>query len=126
MNEAIQKINAEIEKEKSNPYVKMIGQFLIGYIEQNPESAEKFADKDKTVLKSLDAMRKAAEKKKSGNYAILTDQEGFEIVLEYFGVDAKLGVKPKLDALAPAPTVPQIQSVPKTESNFSISLDDLL
>lgn len=39
---AIKKINDEIEKEK-NPYVKFIGEFLLGIIEEDEEAAGKLS-----------------------------------------------------------------------------------
>lgn len=86
VNAAIKKINDEIEKE-NNPYVKVIGEYLLGVIRNNESAAEKIMDKDKSIMKSLDAMRKEAEKVKVGNMAILSDEEGFKVVLKYFGIN---------------------------------------
>lgn len=87
IKKAIEKINAEMQKER-NAYVEVIADFLLKQLEVIPGAAEKILDKDKSIMKSLNEMRKAAEKKKIGNYAVLTDQEGFEIVLKYFGIEA--------------------------------------
>ena len=83
---AINKINDEIEKEK-NPYVKVIGQYLLGVVKNNEDAAEKILSEDKSIMKSLDAMRKEAEKVKVGNMAMISDEEGFAIVLKYFGIE---------------------------------------
>lgn len=85
VNKAIKKINDEIEKEK-NPYVKVIGEYLLGVIRNNETAAEKVLDKEKSIMKSLEAMRKEAEKVKVGNMAMISDEEGFAIVLKYFGI----------------------------------------
>lgn len=85
ISEAIKKINDEMEKEK-NPYVKVIGEYLLGVIRNNEGAAESVLDKEKTIMNSLEAMRKEAEKVKVGNMAILSDEEGFSIVLKYFEI----------------------------------------
>jgi hypothetical protein len=111
VEQAIAKLKAEMEVEKKNPYVKTIGEFLLQHIQANPKDAEKFLAKDKTIAKSLDAMRKAAEKVKVGNMAMLSDAEGFALVLKYFGVKE-------------APAEPKTTASPS--ASFNVSLDDLL
>lgn len=86
INEAIDKIKKEMGGSKNNPYVQVVGNFVLAHLDQHPEDAEKVLVKDKTIVKSLDEMRTAASKKKVGNVAVLTDKEGFEIVLGYFGI----------------------------------------
>lgn len=85
ISEAIKKINDEMEKEK-NPYVKVIGEYLLGVIRNNVGAAESVLDKEKTIMNSLEAMRKEAEKVKVGNMAMLSDAEGFAVVLKYYGI----------------------------------------
>lgn len=114
MEQATKKLQSEMDKSK-NQYVKVIGQFLLQHIQANPQDADKFVDKDKTIAKSLDAMRKAAEKVKVGNMAMLSDAEGFALVLKYFGVDGE----PQAVQAVPA-------SAPQPRSTFDVSLDDLL
>ncbi|WP_294186390.1 Cas9 inhibitor AcrIIA9 family protein [uncultured Clostridium sp.] len=86
INEARTKINDEMEKE-NNPYVKLIGEYLLEVIKNNETAAEKILDKDKSIMKSFDEMRKVAEKVKVGNMAMISDEEGFSIVLKYFGIE---------------------------------------
>jgi hypothetical protein len=86
MQAAIEKLIDEIQK-NNNPYVQVIGRFLIDHVNANSSSAEKILANDKTIIGSLDEMRKEAEKVKVNNCAVLTDQQGFAIVLEYFGID---------------------------------------
>ena len=112
--QAVLKLQSEIEQSKNNPYVQVVGSFLLGHLESNHQDAEKIMTVDKTITKSLDEMQKAAAKKKVGNYAVLTDQEGLGIVLKYFGIDSAVNI--------PVPAaVPQ-----KSKVDFDISLDDLL
>jgi hypothetical protein len=119
LSDAKAKLKAEIEASKSNPYVQVVGQFLLQHLDANPEAAEKVLAADKTIAKSLDEMKKAAEKKKVGNCAVLTDQEGFVVVLKYFGID---GAPTEVTTNIPQPVVPES----KPNDGFDIKLEDLL
>ena len=71
-------------------------------------------------------MRKEAQKKKVGNCAVLTDAEGFAIVLKYCGIDAA----PQAAAPA-APVAPPFMHCqpPASQHNsidFDVTLDELL
>lgn len=107
IHEAKQKLKTEMDQNLNNPYIQTVGGYLLQHLEQNPAAAEKIMQTDKTIAKSLDEMKKEAEKKKVGNCAVLTDQEGFAIVLKYFGVDGKT-------------------TSPAKSTAFDISLEDLL
>jgi hypothetical protein len=115
MQEAIAIVKTEMEKE-NNPYVKVVGQFLLQHLDKNPSDAEKIIIAEKTILKSLDEMRKAAEKKKVGNCAVLNDEEGFTIVLKYYGIDRK----------PVAFESPVVVPVHLNSKNFDVKLDDFL
>lgn len=118
MQKAIDKIKAEMDKEK-NPYVQVVGEFMLGQIEKYPEAAEKVLATDKTILKSLEEMRKVASKKKVGNVAMLSDAEAFEVVLKYFGITGK-PLAFDVPVMAPIAT----PSAPATD--FDVKLDDFL
>jgi len=117
--QAIEKIKAEMNQNKDSN-IQTIGNFLIQYLSSNPDAAEKILNSEKTIEKSLDAMRKVAEKEarekqKKGHYtAVIPDSEGFEIVLKYFDISGS----------APAPIAPV--SDEKSLDNFSVNLEDLL
>lgn len=114
---AAKKLKDEMEKNKKNAYVQAVGTFLLRHLENHPEDGEKVLAKDKTIAKSFDVMRKEAEKKKVGNYAVLTDQEGFAIVLDYFGI------KSSKEISATKETAPE-KETPATD--FDVKLDDFL
>lgn len=86
LEKAIEKIKSEMEKAKDDLYISVIGEFLLQYINSNPEASDKILAKDKSIEKSLDEMKNIAKKKVSKGVAMLTDQEGFTIVLQYFGI----------------------------------------
>lgn len=91
-NKAITKLKDEMDKNKNNSYVQVVGDFLIQHVQINPDTAEKILDKDKTISQSLNEMKKAAEKKKIGNCAVLTDSEGFTVILKYFEINGNVSV----------------------------------
>ncbi len=120
LKDAISKIQSEMDKATNNPYAQAVGGFLLQYLETNPGSAEKILTPDKTIAKSLTAMRSEAEKKKVGNCAVLTDAEGFAVVLKYFGIEGQVNT--------PAPAAPRpATAVPApAAADFDVRLEDLL
>ena len=115
---AIAKIDAEIEKEKRNRAIAVIGEYLINLATAHPEVAEKLADTNKTLAGAYDAMYKEARKKQYNHCAVLTDEEGFEIVCEYFGIDYQPSGMDKTKK----PMMPEA----KTAAVLNVELDDLL
>lgn len=92
---AIEKIETEMKKYEKDRSVQSIGNFLLQQLSENPGNAEKIIDIDKSIVKSMDYMRKEVEKtivkaKKTGGITcMITDAEGFEIVLKYYGIVEK-------------------------------------
>jgi hypothetical protein len=120
------KLKAEMEGNKNNPYVQVVGGFLLQYIESNPAVVEKILSADKTILKSLDEMKRAAEKKKVGNCAVLTDQEGFDVVLKYFGISGTAPASVVTLTLSASTASTSPIPVPKPAAEFDINLEELL
>ena len=92
---AIEKIETEMKQYEKDRSIQGIGKFLLQQLSKNAENAEKILDIDKTIVKSMDYMRKEVEKtivkaKKTGGVTcMITDAEGFEIVLKYYGIEEK-------------------------------------
>ncbi|MFW5916482.1 MAG: hypothetical protein ACOCTM_03315 [Bacteroidota bacterium] len=105
LKKAKKKVRDEMEEEE-NPYVEVVGEFLLDHLEENPAAAAKITEEDKSIMGSLNAMRKEAEKNKVDNCAVLTDEQGFAVVLDYFDIE-----EPDQE---------------KEEEDFDVSLDDLL
>lgn len=120
LENAIKKLKTEMEQNKNNSYIQVVGGYLLQHINTNPQDAEKILVADKTIAKSLEAMRTEASKKKVGSCAVLTDQEGFAVVLRYFDIKGTAAVVTATPVPAPA-TAPQ-----STGSSFDIRLEDLL
>jgi hypothetical protein len=115
LEKAILKVQREIGN-GNNPYITVIGEFLLKHLKAHPEAAEKIMQADKTIAKSLDAMKAEAKKKAVGGCAMLTDTEGFEIVLKYFGIGGQVSVAPEAPEAKPA----------AKDIDFDVSLDDFI
>ena len=122
LENAIKKIKDEMEKE-NNPYVKVIGKYLLGVLKDNESAAEKILTEDKTIMKSLKEMEKAAQKVKVGNIGILTDEEGYAIVLKYFDITKEINESINNENVIDF----RSKKIEKQEEDIlSISLDDYL
>ena len=122
IDQAIEKIKAEMAANGNNSYIQAVGSMLMQHLTDSPVSAERILTEGKTVTGSLVEMQKEARKKQVGNCAVLTDQEGFEIVLQYFGIELVAGVPPIPVSRTVAVTVKEN----KLNTSFDVSLDDLL
>jgi len=120
--QAIEKIKAEMEQHRNNAYVQAVGGMLLQHIDVSPASAEQILTEGKTISGSLAEMQKEARKKQVGNCAVLTDQEGFAIVLNYFSIELVTGVQPS----TVTSTVSVAVKEDKPNTSFDVSLDDLL
>jgi hypothetical protein len=89
LQQALQKLQEEIGQKAKDPYVQHVGAFLMGYVRQHQEHAAFVLTEGKTIMGSLSAMKEEARKKQSNGVGVLSDQEGFEIALKYFGVPVK-------------------------------------
>lgn len=117
LEQALEKIRTEMETARDQTPIQVVGEFLIQHLTAHPECAEKILAEDKTIVKSLDAMREEARKRSKGNYAVLTDTEGFSIVLRYFGIDG---------APRGGPTAANPLPAARAKTDFDVKLDDFL
>ncbi|GEO27048.1 hypothetical protein AAC03nite_28330 [Alicyclobacillus acidoterrestris] len=128
-DEAVAKIRAELAANNNNSYVQTVGDFLLQHLEEHPEFAGNILAPGKTILKSLDAMRKVAEKKKVGNCAVLTSAEGFAVVIDYFRTKIEAQVPERSDKKASTskPKKPEPEPEPVVEpEDDDIDFDALL
>lgn len=114
LKRAVDKIEAEMKDKKANAYAKAVGQLLLQHIIKNPSAAEKILAEDKSIIKSLEEMQKVAAKKKVGGVAVLSYEEGFEIVLQYYGLGP--------DNMPVHPS----QAAAQQRSLFDVKIEDLL
>jgi|GEM_PF-2278276 len=80
---AINKIKSEMEANQE-PYIQIVGTYLLGYLEQHDDFTECVMVGNKTIKGSVEAMRKVAEGRKVNQVAVLSDKEGFKIVVDYY------------------------------------------
>lgn len=132
---ALEKIKTEMEQNKDNAYVQVVGNYLIKFLNKNPGTAEKFLTEGKTIAKSLEAMRKEANKKKENNFAMFTLEEGLEIVLIYFEIctkpeatipDPGAPAAAAAETKTPADMVMPETKVPAPPALFDVKLEDFL
>jgi hypothetical protein len=124
LDKALEKISDEMSQNTNNSYVQAVGDFLTSFLMANPQYAEIVLTAGKTISRSMDAMRTEASKKKSGNCAVLSDAEGFAIVLKYFGI----GEAPAAIQSVPGVTAYQTPAAMANTSSidFDVKLDDYL
>lgn len=87
IEDAIKKINTEIQKEPSNRYLALIGEHIIDNI-TSEAAAEKVLKKEKTLAKALAGIENQASKQKEGNCAVIEDSVVYGWAREYFGLTA--------------------------------------
>lgn len=136
VEKAIAKLQQEMQANKIHPYLLTIGNFLMESVNGDPTIAEKILVENKTIIGSMKAMRKVAEKNKIDNHcAVLTPEQGFKVVLDYFDIKAKdttpvaMTVAPKMVNHTPntqnhAPKEPV--AVSKPAQRFEATLDEFL
>lgn len=110
---AVMKIRDEMAENDKHTYVQVIGDYLLRYLEQHPDSAKKILAKDKTIKGSLGAMKAEAQKNQIDGCGVLTDEEGYALVRKYFGLTDKPEAAP---VTAPA----------RPSTAFDVDLDELL
>ncbi|MGF6356140.1 hypothetical protein ABIE27_004055 [Paenibacillus sp. 4624] len=86
IQQALQKLQKEMGENAKDDYVQHVGSFLTSYVRSHPEHAAFVLTDGKNIAGSLNAMKEEAKKKQSNGVGVLTDQQGFEIALKYFGV----------------------------------------
>lgn len=123
IEKAIEKLKAEMDVDKSNPNIQVIGEFLLEQLDLNDKASEKLIIEGKTIKGSIDEMKKVAKTKAVGGCGMLTDQEGFGIVLNYFDIKfTPLTITPIPIEITKVPTAPVVQDK-KSEIEFNVELD---
>lgn len=126
IEQAIEKIKEEMRKD-SNPYMNLIGNYVIKNIEVNKPSAEKIVAGSKTISGSLEEMKKEARKVQKNGVGILTDEEGFSIVDKYFEFEGVQSSVDDVQAKAKVIELPKKEAAEnKPKIDFDVSLDDFI
>lgn len=122
LEKAIEKIKAEIDGNKNNPYIKVIGEFLLQHLALHNGAAEKVLQEGKTIKGSIDEMKKVAKTKAVDGCGMLTDQEGYGIVLKYFDIKFAPITVTQMPTEAIKAQAPVVQSK-KSGIEFNVELD---
>lgn len=86
-HEVIDVFEKECEENPDNMTLRMICNHVVEKLQHASEDVLKnILNKKLTLNGAIGEMRKVAEKRKSGSCAVLSDEEGFKIIDEYFGI----------------------------------------
>lgn len=99
IDQAIEKINAEMQKNPSDPYTEIIGHYVIDRCMDEVSAAKVCAEK-KTLKGAMEAVTAKARKAKTGNVAVLLPGDVFGEVDRYFGLSADPAAQQKAMAAA--------------------------
>lgn len=91
VEKAYQKMEKEAEEMKMRRDIVYIMEYLRERIHKNPPLAEKVLDEKKTLKGAYDSMAAEARRR---NEPCISDQEGFEIIEKYYGMDTVTGGAP--------------------------------
>lgn len=125
----IERAKSKIKEEMTNncdPYIQVVGKYILNNIEINKVAAKNIVEGKKSIKASLEAMRKEAEKKRVGNCAVLTDEEGFKIIRTYFEFEATQDkiLRVEFDRVKEENSIARDDV--KEKIKFNVSIDDLL
>ena len=126
MQDAIQKINAEMQENPNDSYTEIIGHYLIDRAGADPAAAERILQKGKTLRQAMKEVQIEA-KAKIGNGAgvsVMTPEQVFDVIDQYFGLTKDLVACYRSLGLGGA-ALP-VQSVAEPAAAVDIDLDDFL
>ena len=119
IEEAIKKINDEVQKNHSNTYLVMVGEHIIDCI-TTEEAAEKVLHQGRNLQSCLAHIQGQASKQKNGNVAVIDDVTVYGWAREYFGLAAAEEKKPHLELVKPQTPAPKEEPQKKSR----LSMDD--
>lgn len=121
---AREKIQSEVNGSE-NPYIKVVGGFLLEMVEKDTSAAEAIMRDGKSIKGSLEEMKKVAKGKAVGGCAVIDDVEGFKIVKNYYGI--KGGEAREIKAIKTEKVVSMNEyKMEKQHGALELDLDDLL
>lgn len=118
IEDAIKKINDEVQKNHSNTYLVMVGEHIIDSI-TTEENAERVLAKDKNLQGCLSQIRTHAAKQKKDNVAVIDHMTVYKWARDYFGLKG-VGQKPQLEVVKTQ--TPSVVEMPKKSGH--LSMDD--
>ena len=110
-NKALEKINAEMQKDPQNVYMEAVGHYVLDRVAMSPEDAEKILAEDKSLKGCLEEIKKKAQKEAKGGVAVIRDDVVFGWADEYFGIgknDAAVQIARGAASGTPFPAAPAL------------------
>ena len=95
LQKIIDRFEKECEKNINDNVKRVICNHVVDKLQSVPEDILKeIADNDEMTLEgAIDRMRNEAQKKSTGNYGVLSDEEGYAVVDAYFGINCEAAEK---------------------------------
>lgn len=88
IQQIIDNFEKECEKNPDDMTVRVICDHVVDKLQgASEETLKSIIDKSLTIKGAISEMRDMAQKRRTGNYAVLNEAEGFKIVDKYFGID---------------------------------------
>ena len=85
IEEAIKKINTEVQKDPKNRHMELVGEHIIDQI-TTEAAAEAVLQEKKSLAGAMQKIQTEAGRQKHGNCAVIEDSEEYGWAREYFGL----------------------------------------
>lgn len=121
--QAVERINQEMQKNPTDKYMEIIGQYIIDRCANDDDGAKVAAD-GKTLAGAMKAVVDRASRAKKGNVAVLLPAEVFAAVDKYFGFQTN--AKAQELAMMAACGATNTPVTPPAAQKVALSLDDFL
>lgn len=121
IEEAIKKINTEIQKQPNIRYLALIGEHIIDCITTEAAAEAVLAEK-KTLSGAMQKIQTEAGKQKNGNMAVVEDHIVYGWAKEYFGL-ADMPAQKRLEVAYPQ-TIAEFPKEKPKKALQRLSLDD--
>lgn len=125
LKKAISKIKEEIEKTK-DINTKAIGKYLLTQIETNEEAIKNIYDGKKTLKECSKKVVEVARKKAINGCAILSDEEVYKIVRDYFEIKVIQNKILQVEVEEIKEDHGIINKPNSSKESFNVSLEDFL
>ena len=99
IEDAIKKINTEIQKEPNNRYIALIGEHIIDCI-TSEAAAERVLQEEKTLERALTGIKNRAKQQQVKGHAVIEDAVVYGWAREYFGLSAEASPESSKPSLA--------------------------
>lgn len=123
---AVEKINQAMQKRPDDPYVEIIGHYIIDRCGLDADCEKKAAAEKKTLAGAMDAVKAAAQKKAVNGCAVLTPDAVFGEVDRYFGFPADELAQARAMRSAGAVSAPAETAAQAAPAAVSLDLADFL